>query len=385
MTMANELRFRRLRLRNWKNFRDVDVEVPDRMFLVGANGSGKSNLLDAFRFLRDLASVGGGFGEAVGRRGGVKAIRCLAARRDTDVEIAVDVEKRGGPRWRYELAFNQDNRRRPRLRRERVSLNGEEPIVDRPDEKDGEDPARLTQTHIEQVNMNQEFRDLATFFASVRYLHVVPQLVREPDRSIGRHDDPYGGDFLDQIARTPEDRRDRRLKRIEEALRIAVPQLEALNLAQDKQGTPHLRVKCRHWRPQGAWQTEEQFSDGTLRLIGLLWAAMRGRGVLLMEEPEISLHPDVVRRLPQMLERTRKLPPKQIFLSTHSPELLCDEGIGLDETLLFLPGREGTAIAPAASFDDARALLEGGLNLGDIVIPKTQPPDAIRLSWLADA
>ncbi len=38
MTMANELRFRRLRLRNWKNFRDVDVEVPDRMFLVGANG-----------------------------------------------------------------------------------------------------------------------------------------------------------------------------------------------------------------------------------------------------------------------------------------------------------------------------------------------------------
>ena len=382
--MANELRFRRLRLKNWKNFLDVDVEVRDRLFLVGANGSGKSNLLDAFRFLRDLASVGGGFEEAVRRRGGVKAIRCLAARRNTDVEIEVDVEKRGGPRWRYELAFGEDGRHRPLLRKEQVSQD-HETIVARPDAEDRKDAVRLTQTFLEQVNVNLDFRDLKVFFKSIRYLHVVPQLVREPDRSIGRRDDPYGGDFLDQIARTREDQRSRRLKRIEEALRIAVPQLEALNLTQDKQGTPHLRVKCRHWRPHGAWQTEEQFSDGTLRLIGLLWAVMRGRGVLLMEEPEISLHPDVVRRLPQMLERIRKLPPKQIFLSTHSPELLCDEGIGLDETLLFLPGREGTAIAPASSFDDARALLEGGLNLGDIVIPKTQPPDAIRLSRLADA
>ena len=385
MTMANELRFRRLRLRNWKNFRDVDVEVPDRMFLVGANGSGKSNLLDAFRFLRDLASVGGGFGEAVGRRGGVKAIRCLAARRNTDVEIEVDVEERGGPQWRYELAFNQDNRRRPRLRRERVSLNGEKPIVDRPDEEDGEDPARLTQTHIEQVNTNRQFHDLAAFFASVRYLHVVPQLVREPDRSIGRAKDPHGGDFLEQVAKTPERIRSSRLKKIEKALRIAVPQLEEIAFARDDRGVPHLHGRYRHWRPHGAWQTEKQFSDGTLRLMGLLWAIMERGGPLLLEEPELSLHPEIVRVLPQMLAREQRRTARQLFLSTHSPELLCDEGIGLDETLLFLPGREGTAIAPTASFDDARALLEGGLNLGDIVIPKTQPPDAIRLSWLADA
>ena len=106
---------------------------------------------------------------------------------------------------------------------------------------------------------------------------------------------------------------------------------------------------------------------------------------MLLEEPEISLHPDIVRRLPQMLERVRKQSPKQVFLSTHSPELLADEGIGLDETLLFLPGREGAEIAPAASFEDVHALLEGGLNLGDAVIPKTRPPDAIRLSRLTDA
>ena len=382
--MATELRFRRLRLKNWRNFRGVDIEVQDRMFLVGANAAGKSNLLDAFRFLRDLTSPGGGFGEAVAHRGGVSAVRCLAARRYPDVEIGVELQESGADhRWRYEIAFHQDNRRRPLLRRERVSQNGKA-MVDRPGREDGKDPARLTQTHIEQVNMNRRFRDLAAFFASVRYLHIVPQLVREPDRSVGRSNDPYGGDFLEQVAKTPERTRNARLKRIEKALRIAVPQLEEIALTRDDRGVPHLRGKYRHWRPHGAWQTEEQFSDGTLRLMGLLWAIMEKGGPLLLEEPELSLHPEIVRVLPQMLARIQRRTAKQIFLSTHSPELLRDEGIGLDETFLFFPDTEGAKVMPAASFDDVRALLEGGLNLGDAVIPKTQPPDAIRLSRLAD-
>ena len=169
-----------------------------------------------------MASPGGGFGEAVGRRGGVSAVRCLAARRYPDVEIGVDVQEDGADRcWRYEIAFHQDNRRRPLLRRERVTLDGRM-IVDRPDGEDRGDAARLTQTHIEQVNMNRRFRGLAAFFASVRYLHIVPQLVREPDRSVGRSNDPYGGDFLEQVARTPERTRNARLKKVEKALRVAV-------------------------------------------------------------------------------------------------------------------------------------------------------------------
>jgi hypothetical protein len=46
-------------------------------------------------------------------------------------------------------------------------------------------------------------------------------------------------------------------------------------------GTPHLRGKYEHWRPRGAWQTEGQFSDGTLRLLGLLWAVLDRTGPLL--------------------------------------------------------------------------------------------------------
>ncbi len=106
--------------------------------------------------------------------------------------------------------------------------------------------------------------------------------MREPDRSVGRINDPFGGDFLEQLAKTSEKTRKTRLRRIQEALRVAVPQLQEIELWRDVRGIPHLRGKYEHWRPQGAWQTEEQFSDGTLRLMGLLWVAMDKDGPLLL-------------------------------------------------------------------------------------------------------
>jgi len=286
-------------------------------------------------------------------------------------------------RWTYELAFHQDNQGRPLVRKERV-LRGEAVLLERPDDEDRGDPARLTQTALEQVNVNQPFRDLAKFFESIRYLHIVPQLVREPDRSVGRANDPFGGDFLQQLAKTQERTRNARLRRIQRALQIAVPQLQEIELWRDARGTPHLRGKYQHWRPQGAWQTEEQFSDGTLRLLGLLWVTLEKGGPLLLEEPELSLHPEIVRVLPQMLARAQRRTGRQLFVSTHSPELLRDDGIGLDEVLLLLPGDKGTEVSLAGSDREIRDLLDGGLSLADIVAPRTRPENAAQLTLFAD-
>ncbi len=381
---SKDFRFTHIEMRNWRNFAQVSVGLERRVFLVGANASGKSNFLDAFRFLHDTVSVGGGFQEAVRKRGGVSSLRCLAARRYPDVEIRMQIGTGETPTaWRYELTFNQDKLRRPIIKRECVRKEGVT-ILTRPDKKDAGDRERLTQTYLEQVHANQPFRDVADFLSSVRYLHIVPQLVREPERSVGRRKDPLGGDFLEQIARTPERTRNARLRRIVEALRIAVPQLQELDLVRDQRGNPHLQGKYEHWRSRGAWQTEEQFSDGTLRLLGLLWVSLDGTGPLLLEEPELSLHPDVVRAIPQMLARVQRRYGRQVMISTHSSDLLRDEGIGLDEVLLFLPEAEGTSVRPADSFEEIRVLLEGGSVLADAVIPYTRPEKVEQLMLFGD-
>lgn len=376
--------FGRIVLHNWKNFLTADVALQNRAFLIGPNASGKSNFLDAFRFLRDLVSSGSGFQESVRRRGGVSVLRCLAARRNSDIEVGVEVKGRDGDlKWRYELAFNQDSQHRPLIRKEKVTRENET-LLDRPEDEDHSDPERLKQTYLEQVNVNKPFREIVSFFESVRYLHIVPQLVREPDRSVGRSNDPFGGDFLEQLAKTPERTRNSRLRHIMNALRVAVPQLKDIEMFRDKKGTPHLKGRYDHWRSQGAWQTEEQFSDGTLRLMGLLWASMDGVGPMLLEEPELSLHPEVIHFLPQMFARVQRRTGRQIFLSTHSPELLADEGIGLDEVLLLRPSSEGTTVRPANQFNEIVHLMEGGLSLPEIVIPKTKPASAEQLTLFGD-
>jgi predicted ATPase len=378
------LRFTHLDLENWRNFARVQVDLQRRVFLVGPNASGKSNFLDVFRFLHDIASVGGGFQEAVRRRWGVSSLRCLSARRYSDLVIRVRLGSEDHlSTWEYALHFTQDNRQRPILKQEEVVQEGRV-ILSRPNEADDTDPERLTQTYLEQVNVNREFRAIAEFLASVRYRHIVPQLIREPDRSVGKNNDPFGGDFLEQIARTTEKTRSARLRRLQEALRVAVPQLQELELYRDARGTPHLRGRYEHWRPHGAWQTEDQLSDGTLRLLGLLWTVLDGAGPLLLEEPELSLHPEVIRYIPQLMARIQRRSGRQILISTHSPDLLRDEGIGLDEVLLLLPGPEGTSVQIAGDIAEVPALLEGGVSLAEAVMPRTAPKAAHQLSLFGE-
>lgn len=378
------LRFTHIYLENWRNFSKVDLCLQSRVFLVGPNASGKSNLLDVFRFLHDIVSVGGGFREAVTKRGGVSSIRALSARKFPDVAIKVQLGDDDNPfQWTYELRFKQDNQRRPLIQCERVHRN-QQLTLDRPDGNDREDQERLTQTYLEQVHANRDFRAVADFFETIQYQHIIPQLIREPDRSVGRINDPYGGDLLEQIATRNEKTRNAWLREIRDALRVAVPQLNELELDRDNRGTPHLRGRYEHWRPRAGWQTEESFSDGTLRLLGLLWITLSGKGPLLLEEPELSLHPEVVRYIPQMFARMQRRTGRQVVISTHSPELLQDEGIGLDEVLLLHPRKEGTDVKPASVFEDIKALLDGGVPLGEAVMPRTKPGSASQLTLFGD-
>ena len=101
----------RLIAKNWRNFREIDVHLSERQFIVGANASGKSNLLDIFRFLRDVVKPeGGGSQKAVKDRGGLSKIRSLAARKDPEVKIEIHLadDADSSAAWQYSLGFRQE-------------------------------------------------------------------------------------------------------------------------------------------------------------------------------------------------------------------------------------------------------------------------------------
>ena len=382
------VQFTHLKLKNWRNFVNVDLALGERLFITGPNASGKSNLLDAFRFLRDIAKTGGGVQQAVRNRGGLSKIRCLAARRYPDVEIEVSLDDRSGAEaiaWRYGVGLRQEPRgqRRVLLSYERVWRDDKQ-LLNRPadNEQDRGDDMRLTQTHLEQIASNLDFRSIAEAFEKTLYLHLVPQLLKHP--GLGNRDapgeDPFGLRFLDRMMTTPEKTRRARLRKIEQALRIAVPELKNLTDVRDERGMPHLEALFEHWRPHGARQREDQFSDGTLRLIGLLWTLLEGDALLLLEEPELSLHASIVTKLPALIWRLQRSKSRQVFLSSHSAELFGDRGIKPSEVALLRPqGSEGTVAELAADKEDLRLLLEGGMTMADAVLPITAPAEVQQL------
>ncbi len=372
-----------LQLKNWRNFPDAEVHLQRRAFFVGPNASGKSNLLDALKFLRDLVLVGGGLQEAVRRRGGVSELRSLSARRVTGISVAITIgDESCDQLWTYELEFSARKRdRAPEVTREVVRQGVEGKIVlNRPNSEDERDSERLTQTALEQVAANKTFRDVADFLESMRYLHVVPQIVRDPQRSIGR-DDPFGGDLIERINAASEKTRKARLKRMEEALRIAVPQMRSLELEIDKKGVPHLHANYAHWRPQGAWQREDRFSDGTLRLLGLVWSLQERGGPLLLEEPELSLNSAVVSQLAPLFARATRNSKRQVLVTTHSAELLSNN-VRADEAFVLTPTEEGTEIALATTLKGIETEVAAGLPLGELLTARTRIKDIERLPLL---
>ena len=83
----------RVRLKNYKSISACDVELRELTFLLGANGSGKSNFVDALRFVAD--SLRTSLDHALRDRGGIKEVRRRSGGHPTHFEIRLDFEIEG--------------------------------------------------------------------------------------------------------------------------------------------------------------------------------------------------------------------------------------------------------------------------------------------------
>ncbi len=373
----------KLKIRNWRNFTKADIDLRETVYIIGPNASGKSNLLDIFRFMRDIVNPkGGSLQQALASRGGLSKVRSLAARKLPQIELEFEFRESlhdlaKAPDWTYVLWFNYEGKgkQRPIVSKEEAYKNGSQ-LFSRPTDEDEKDPERLTQTHIEQINMNLSFRDVASFFNQVLYLHLVPQLLKFSDQLSLRHleSDPFGQGFLDEISKAQPKTRGTRLRRIENILLQVIPNLQQLRFIQDvTTGRPHLKMLYSHWRPNAGWQREDQFSDGTLRLIAMLWTLLASNSMILLEEPELSLHKAVVEQIPDIIYKTRQSRKKaggQILISTHSEVMLSSKSIG-GSFLILKPGEGGEATSIASPSKKDEDAMRAGMSPTDVLFPQT--------------
>ncbi len=314
----------RLRLTNFKSFVDEAADLSPLTLLVGANASGKSNFLDALRFLQQLSSdrlvseiLDGDEHGWGGLRGGARE----AARVDT---TSFTLEST----WRLPASVD-------------MSLGGE-----------GSSPVThkiVCQTVPEAKLVYESFgrgpqKALMGAFENLYFPDIQPRRMR----SYGKRRLPLGDDannISGVLARICDDPQEK-LTLIEWLAEICAPELADLDFIEVSELGDVMAVIV---EKSGRRITARSLSDGTLRFLGLLVALRTAKpgSVILMEEIEADLHPTRIRLLVQYLRAVTREREVQVIATTHSPVVLqwLDEQT-LGNAIVFgrVPEQEGTVM-----------------------------------------
>ena len=345
----------RVVLRNYKSIGTCDVRLGPLTYLVGANGAGKSNFLDALHFVRD--ALGGSLDNALNERGGLTEVRRRSSGHPNHFGIRLEFLLPDGPSGYYAFNIGALPGRGYEVQTEECVISGigKGPFfrVERGRVKDSSEttfPA-VTSDRLALVGVSglTVFRPVFDALTAMGFYNLNPKVMREPQKpQDGRLLKPVGENIVSVIGHlervAPEN-----MALIHQYLQTVVPMvhgvkreqigpLETLKFRQDMAGSKH------------PWNFPSQnMSDGTLRALGVLTAlfqANRDHASLLVgiEEPETALHPAASAALREALRKASQK--TQVIVTSHSPDLLDDRTIDPDHFLAVVSEGGETRIAP---------------------------------------
>lgn len=356
----------RVTLRNYRSIEQCDVRLRPLSLLVGRNGAGKSNFLDALRFLTDALQHS--LQQAFNSRGGIAAVRRKSTGHPRNFAMRFELSLGAGQTAVYRFAVAARRLGGFIVRREEAvvkAANGDllaSYHIVRTGKGDelkvtfqaSVSPAPVPQgdrLYLPIISGFPAFRELYDGLTAMGFYNLNPEKMRELQT-------PEHGELLVRdgrnipsvIARLQQEE-PAALERIEAYLAVIVPGVrkveriahggyETLQFSQEVKGAAH------------PWTFEAlSMSDGTLRALGILIAVAqllgRKRPVRLVgiEEAETALHPAAAGALVDALREAAVH--TQVLATSHSPEVLDRIDIEEDTLLVVRASGNRTVIAPA--------------------------------------
>ena len=378
--MALPLKISRVVLENYKSISRCDVRLQPLTLLVGQNGAGKSNFLDALLFVNRVLQLG--ISPAVGERGGIEELLCHAPGRLGEVQqrwLAVALEMRLHDRvdasFRLVLRSSSPGT---------TFIQSEECTVD--EHRDGQAPAsyRLEHGKLEiSLTMAQHmqaspdrlflqsasglpmFQPVYQALTQVRSYHVNPAALRILQPFAASTELASDASNIASVLWKLQQSNPPLLDRILRYLEAILPGLRGIETKQ----TGSYLIPHFHMASEDGSRTSDfpiaAMSDGTLRCLALLVALLNGfeagtagtGRLVLLEEPEMALHPGATRALLDAMSEASER--SQVLATTHSPDLLDRKDIAA-ESILAVVAKDGvTSIGPVD--DVARSALRDRL------------------------
>jgi predicted ATPase len=356
--------------------KDVTVDFGPLTVLVGQNGAGKSNIIDALVFLADCMQLG--LEGAVTKRHGIQAIRHAGSQgRPFDIAIQVEVAH-DHVNAHYEIVLTGDRVEEYRVKREYASVGRSVFTVEHGNWSGPTDlrpQIQSTSLALPTLAGDVRFAPLAQALRSIASYSIFPDALRVPQKYDPRRPmDRHGTNWVSILKDQSEESWKPDLVDVLNKLTGDVRDVKFEHLA------GFLVLQFKHQRDPAAkrrqWFDAAQESDGTLRVAGMITALLQKPRpeLVAIEEPELTVHPGAIRLLYDYIKEGAL--GGQVVLTTHSPDLL--NMLSVEEVRVVTRAEDETWVA---SLDETqREVVKRGLfSLGEVMRSEGLRPQQLDL------
>jgi predicted ATPase len=375
---------KKIRVRNFLSLKEVTLELGINNVVVGPNMSGKSNLIDCFRFLTTMVTQGlnkafldrGGFHEVVWKGGEESRIQ---------FGLTVEIPFANAPskkEYDYEISIIGGQTGAISVEKEKLTLKSEGTVKTLIDVKSGHGEVKKedgtvafpmagdqTRSVLEFDVPGWEGGSLRELVSRCRFYHLIPTAMKQANPAASQiFLEEYGNNFsswfMTLLTQHPEE-----FRRIRQTAADVLPSLKEILTPPTQVATTYVMTQEKHLkRPINIWR----MSDGELcflALLSLIFApAEFGAPLFCVEEPESHLHPRLIETLTEILsQRQQELSPNvaQNLVTTHSPCLV--DKMKIDDLIVVEKEKGASKFTRPASKRHLKELLEREeVGLGDL-------------------
>jgi len=400
---------KKLKLKNFKSFKDVEIELGNLNVLIGPNAGGKTNLINVFRFLRSLESEG--LNNAISLHGGFYSIRNFKAGVNEPILIEMEFfienlknkykdfeygyEEEIPQRIRIELSGNvcfslQINENNENLEKS-ISFTFKNSVIKKFNilERQIESSWNTDITIYDDLNVkfrpSLPYNQIKPDFLSLQVLKFFGELnnsifqkffteyigiydfeaklIKETASFVSSYDlEEDGSNIAFVIENILSDKAKR--KTLLNLISYVLDFIEGISTERSTfKDFVFLKVKEKF---SNDYIPSYLLSDGTIRIIALIVALyFENKNILIFEEPEINIHPSLLSIVIDLFKESSN--EKQILITTHNPEFL--KYIDLDDIIVISRNKDGFSVIKRLNeIEDIKFFLKNEIGVDELFV-----------------
>lgn len=330
-------RFENISVKGFRRLRDIDLEMRNLIVMIGANGSGKTSFLDVLS--TSAASASGKLQDTLQLKGGLNEI--LTRGKSPELEIAISMRVPEENPLKYCLTLSPKGisyEIQQETLTQQINPNAPEPFkyieshglnIKYFNQQEGkllppDWEHNYLETSLSQVpSMYREPENLRKNLASCTYYGALDVSEKSPIRlpqkiRPAKLPGASGEDLVSCLFDLQQTDRDR-FEMIEDILATAFPDFKRLNFPLAAAGMFSMTWTDKNFSKD---IYIHELSEGTLRFLWLttLLQSQSLTTITLLDEPEVSLHPELLRHLVYLMREAAKH--TQLIVATHSDRLI---------------------------------------------------------------